>query len=310
MNNRIVHFLGPQRLKPTLIDAVKETGITGKIAVVTAGWQEREAEDGELNEHLEGRAVNLKLYERTDALVLVDRELAAAHRARQDLLRRIQEIHQVRLTYALDAARDLLARKGEARLLGPERLAAVEAVRTLDRDHLERIRSIHEDFENRWHPLARPEVARHRKEIAAILAGCDGLAVAGGHVAVLLNRLRFFGLADLIGDRPVFAWSAGAMALSESVVLFHDNPPQGPGNAEVLDAGLGLVRNVVPLPHARHRLNTEDGARVALFARRFTPASCLLLDDGARVAFSANGTATTRVEIRRLNGNGDVEAWT
>jgi hypothetical protein len=46
-------------------------------------------------------------------------------------------------------------------------------------------------------------------------------------VAVLVNRLRLFGLGDLVADKTVFAWSAGAMAVSERVVLFHDDPPQG-----------------------------------------------------------------------------------
>jgi len=250
--------------------------------------------------------VNLALYRRTEELIKIDRELAAAHRARQDVLRRIQEVHQVRLAYALDAARDLLARKGDIRFLGPERVAAVEAVRTLDREHFERVRDVHREFEERWHPADRPEVARHRAEIAAILADCDGLAIAGGHVAVLLNRLRFFALGDLAGDRTVFAWSAGAMALSERVVLFHDHPPQGAGNAEVLEEGLAFVPNVVPLPHARHRLDLEDPARVALFARRFTPASCLLLDEGARASFNGTGLVG-RVNLRRLAGSGDVE---
>ncbi len=44
------------------------------------------------------------------------------------------------------------------------------------------------------------------------------------------------------------------MVVCETVVLFHDSPPQGAGNAEVLDAGLGLARGVIALPHARRRL--------------------------------------------------------
>lgn len=107
--------------------------------------------------------------------------------------------------------------------------------------------------------------------------------IAGGHVAVLLNRLRLFGVIELAEDKPIVAWSAGAMALGARVVLFHDSPPWGAGNAEVLEVGLGCYRGLLPLPDARHWLRLEDPARVALFARRFAPDLCAALDDGAAV---------------------------
>jgi hypothetical protein len=79
-------------------------------------------------------------------------------------------------------------------------------------------------------PLRRPAVLKHRKELAKLLEGVAGLAIAGGHVATLLNRLELFGIAELLGDKPVFAWSAGRDGRqSERVVLFHDDPPQGRG---------------------------------------------------------------------------------
>jgi hypothetical protein len=124
-------------------------------------------------------------------------------------------------------------------------------------------------------------VARHRRELRQILRGCAALAVAGGHVAVLLYRLRLFDLASLLDDQLIVAWSAGAMALAERVVLFHDRPPQGAGNAEVLDFGLGLFPAVVPLPHARRRLALDDPVRVGLLARRLLPATCVAMDEGA-----------------------------
>jgi hypothetical protein len=66
-------------------------------------------------------------------------------------------------------------------------------------------------------------------------------------------------------------------------VLFHDRSPQGPGHPEVYGSGLSLVRGVVPLPHARTRLMLADTPRMAVFARRFAPARCILLDTGTRV---------------------------
>jgi hypothetical protein len=70
------------------------------------------------------------------------------------------------------------------------------------------------------------------------------------------------------------------MAVAERVVLFHDHPPQGAGNAELFEAGLGLVPATVFLPHAADRLATNDLERVALLARRFAPAALYTLDDG------------------------------
>ena len=62
-------------------------------------------------------------------------------------------------------------------------------------------------------------------------------------------------------ELPVVAWSAGAMALTSKVVLFHDYAPRGSHEAEVFDRGLGRVPGVIALPHARRRLRLEDRAR-------------------------------------------------
>ena len=43
--------------------------------------------------------------------------------------------------------------------------------------------------------------------------------------------------------------------------------------------------HVVPLPHARARLLLDDTARMAVFAQRFAPARCILLDQGTRAEF-------------------------
>lgn len=51
----------------------------------------------------------------------------------------------------------------------------------------------------------------------------------------------------------------------------------------MLDAGLGLARGVVALPHARRRLKLDDALRVRLIAQRFAPARAFALDEGARV---------------------------
>ena len=81
------------------------------------------------------------------------------------------------------------------------------------------------------------------------------------------------------------AWSAGAMVVSDRIVLFHDSPPQGRGNAELLGAGLGLFPGVVVLPHASRRLMLHNHARISVFARRFATAVCVALDDRCWLRF-------------------------
>ncbi len=298
-------ILGPQRLRPTVDRALAELGIDGRIAVVTAGWQEREQEDQDLDEHLGHRVVNLLLYERGERVFERDADLFAAHRERQDRLRELRDLYGRRLLHALAAARELLGLDGDSDLLERERREAIAAVRDLDRHHLDEIGKIHGAFERRWRPARRAAIRRERDDLAAVLAGVEALAVAGGHVAVLLNRLRLFGVLELVGARPILAWSAGAMALAERIVLFHDSPPQGAGNAEVLEAGLGLINGLLPFPHARRRLRLDDPARVALLARRFAPARCIALDGGDGLAY--DGSWRTLAPLRLLREDGAIQ---
>jgi hypothetical protein len=321
-----VVLLGSQRFTPTLGEAVAAAGVAGRLASVTAGWQEREGEDLELHEHLGERTVNLMLYARGEDVFERDPELAAAHRERQERLRELQAIYRLRLAHAQAALRELLTelvdggalesvtRRGRRRigdpLLAAEVRAAREEIRALDRRHLERTNALHDAFEAQWRPRDRPVLARHAAAVERLLERADGLLIAGGHVAILANRLRLFGLGERIGERAVFAWAAGAMAATERIVLFHHSPPQGYGNTELLEAGLGLAPGVVAFPHPRRRLDLGDRRRVEALARRFAPADCLALEDGGWVIFeSGAGRSRRRIGpgVSRFDAAGDVE---
>jgi len=278
--NRVV-FLGPQRFRPTLVAVLDRLEIDGTVAAITAGWQERETEVDELKDHIHRELVNLRLYERAEQVFSGDVELRDALHDKQRRLRDLQTLYRRRLSHTLNAAREVMSLDGRDGFVREHRQAAVRAVRTLDRQHLTRVRRIHSEFEQRMNPTDRPHVATHRRELEDLVEQASVLTIAGGHVAILLNRLRLFGFADLLRSRTVVAWSAGAMALTERVVLFHDRPPQGAGDAEVLDAGLGRVDRIVALPHARRRLDLDDPVRVALLARRFSPDLPAMLDVGS-----------------------------
>jgi hypothetical protein len=281
-----VVLLGAQRFDPTLGDAVAEIGVTGRIGTITAGWQERESEDEDLALHLGGRTVNLRLHARGEAVFRADTELRQAHRERQALLRHRREFYRIRLEQELEAERVIRARSATPPELAAEQAqASVDALRALDRAHLASCARSRAEFEHRLALAERPEVARQRRELADLAAGCRAFAIAGGHVATLLNRFALFDVAALLRGKPVFAWSGGAMVISDRVVLFHDHPPQGPGAAEVLEAGLGLVPDVVFLPQPEERLDLAQTERVAGLVRRFAPARCIALPSRSRVAW-------------------------
>jgi hypothetical protein len=301
----MICLLGPQRLKPTLGAAI--AGIDGRIATVTAGWQEREADDQELDAELGGRSINLRLHARGEAIFAADEELKEAHRLRQERLMQLQGFYQVRLDGLMEAARAVARRTTDAATLAEEQQLSLEAVRALDRVHLRRVAEVYAEFDATWKPTAREAVAEQRSDVAGALARCAAVAIAGGHVAVLLNRLKLFDVAGLLDGRPVFAWSAGAMAVSDTVVLFHDSPPQGAGTPQVFDAGLGLAHGIVALPSPRQRLKLDDRERVAQLARRFAPAACVAFDDGARVSWRGDRFAGAQGTVR-LDASGRTDA--
>jgi hypothetical protein len=302
-------LLGPQR-RPTLDAVVRSLGLAGPFATVTAGWQEREPDDGELSAVLGGRVVKLELYQRWLDVQERDPEYAAAERALQGILAELQDLYLLRLDYALRAVYALQRRAETDQLhgtLGTEPVTeAVTAVRSLDEAHLTRLNHLRGEFFARLQPHDRPVIAEHRAAVAGLLGGAAALVMAGGHVGVLAEVLHLFNVAAALRS-PVIAWSAGAMALADRIVLFGDRSAHGPGHPEVYGSGLSVVREVVLLPHARARLLLDDAPRMAVFAQRFAPARCILLEAGARVEFPGSGgglPAGTRV----LAGDGRVTA--
>ncbi|HKA88805.1 MAG TPA: hypothetical protein VKE22_14145, partial [Haliangiales bacterium] len=99
----MIILLGPQRLRPTLPQVMAEHGVSGPVATVTAGWQEREEDDQELHDALGGASRNLRLYARAEEVFREDPDLHQAYRRRQERLRAMQDYYRIRLDYALEA---------------------------------------------------------------------------------------------------------------------------------------------------------------------------------------------------------------
>ncbi len=283
-----ITVLGPQR-RPTVGQFVWASEDDRPIATVTAGWQEREPDDGELGSLLGGRGVNLALHRRWLDVLERDREFATAEQEHRGVLDELQQLYLVALDHALRALYTTAQRgDGRPRTRKAALADALAVVRLVDERHVLRVRDAHQHFYAAWSPQERPIVSEHREEVRRILEPAAGLVVAGGHVGVLVQVLHLFHVAPFI-PATVVAWSAGAMALTERVVLFHDRAPQGPAHTEIYDDGLGMIRGVVLLPHARRRLHVEDLGRMGVLASRFEPARCVVLDDGVRIDFTAAG---------------------
>jgi len=291
-------LLGPQR-RPTLDGVVRSLGLSGPVATVTAGWQEREPDDTLLGTLLGGRAVNLALYRRWLDVQDRDPEYSAGARRLADTVAELQDLYLLRLDYALRAVYAVQRRSAS----GDAVQDAVDAVRDLDTEHLRRVNVARREYFDQLAPHDRPVIAEHRAEVSAVLADAPALVIAGGHVGVLAEVLHLFNVAAALNGAPVIAWSAGAMALADRIVLFHDRSPQGPGHAEVYGSGLSLLRDVVLLPHARARLLLDDTARMAVFARRFAPARCVLLEAGTRIDVSADGAWPPGVRVLGQDGH-------
>jgi hypothetical protein len=63
-----------------------------------------------------------------------------------------------------------------------------------------------------------------------------------------------------------------------------------------------VLRGMVPLPHARARLLLDDKPRMTVFARRFAPARCVLLENGTRVDTDSDGTCPPGTQVLAEDG--------
>ncbi len=219
-------LLGPQRFVTTVGPAVRALGVDGPIAVINAGWEERESDDGELNDLLDGRAVNLRLHHRMFDVVDTDERFRAAALAFRDRHDELRAFYGLRIQAAMDAVEAVMHRTSTQGLRDSALVAAIESVRDVDRWYAAVLKDLYRELDTAAPPDESAQIGWHRGEIEAILRDCAAVVLPGGHVGTLLRALRLFRVA-LPADRPVVAWSAGAMALTDKVVLFHDFAPQG-----------------------------------------------------------------------------------
>lgn len=292
-------LLGPQRPSPNLGDALARIPGDGPIVTITAGWRLDERETDALHAVVGPEAVHLPLYQWFEECMEDMPATRERYRQRQQQLIRVKELYRVRLHRALEAVRTLIEQMDDAPELVEHQLElAVADVRRIDRQFVDHSKSLFASYADVSRPWELPEVAARRKESAALLSSAKAILIAGGHVAVLRNRLLFFGVHQQLfqawlQNTAVVAWGAGAMVLTDPIVLFYDDPPDGPSHPEILDSGLALVQDTVVLPDAEKRLRLNDAMRVRLLAGRFRPHRCIAMENGAFLE-SVDGTFVQR----------------
>lgn len=330
-----ITFLGPQRT-PRVPHVVRHLGLRGRrFGMITAGWRDRESDDGLLSELLGGNTVNLGLWGLMQQLWEADPELAAADQRRRMVHTEMQELYLVGLEQANEAIRRIrLHEPRDPRVVEQALDDALDVMRTLDQRHVERVDELNEDFYERHQPQHRDAVVAARFRVGRVVAGCDAIAITGGHVGVLMGAMHVFNLGPALATpatpdpleeagvrgardpedlpaptllRPVLAWGAGAMALTERIVLFYDHAVTSPGVSEMLMGGLGLTRGVVALPSPRERLDMSDRRRLGMLARRALPRRGLLLDQRTAVTLTADGRLPD--DARVLGTDGTVKTY-
>jgi hypothetical protein len=235
-----------------------------------------------------------------------DPELAEGDRRRRIVHTEMQELYLIGLEQAAVAIRRIREHTPrDERVVDMAVDDVLEIMRRMDARHLERVADLNQSFYARYEPQHRDAVVDGRFRVGRLIADCEAIAITGGHVGVLMGALHLFNVAPAlaaprVGDdsdevgtpqllRPVLAWGAGAMALTERVLLFYDHAVSGPPVSELLMNGLGLTRGIVALPSPKERLAMRDPGRMSVLVRRAAPAHALLLDEQADVTLTARG---------------------
>ena len=312
-----LHVLGSQRPDPNVPAVLSALPGDGRVVLISAGWRFEETDAPDALRRMGIQVVHLPLYEWFEVIRQAAPELDAAWKERQQAVLGLKATYRARVKCAIEALGAVNAlRAGGSRVAEEEWQDALADVRRLDERVQARTTEIVQQFPAAERPWEHPAVREHYRVIEFAWNRPKAVMVAGGHVGVLVSRLRFFGVPDLLraawrDGAAILAWSAGAMALSERIVLFYDDPPEGEAWPEVMDRGIGLFPGAVFLPHARRRLRLDDAQRVGILANRFGPAPCVGLEMGAHLQWEggewvSHGKPGTALW---LTGEGAVVGW-
>src|SRR5829696_8532314 len=188
-------LLGPQRFTTTVGATVRSLKVSGRIAMVNSGWEERESDDGELAGLLDGRGVNLRLHHRMLDVLAKDNYFRSAALAFRDRMDELRAFYGIRLQAASDAVQ-AVAHRTSIHAVGPAaEEAAIEAVRDVDRWYAAQLDELYREVRAAAATEDNGTLGWHRGEVGAVLDECEAVVIAGGNVRTLLQTLRVFDVA-------------------------------------------------------------------------------------------------------------------
>lgn len=304
-------LLGPQRFTVRATAALRSLDTTGPVAVINAGWEEREDDIAELDAALDHRMRGLRLFHRLTDVLRKEPEFGAAASRFRDRHDELTGLYRIRLDHAMNGVyavqHQIPSHPARAHQSAAYRALhdAVAGVRAIDQWYVAELDRLYLELEVEGGVNTSEVIGWHRAEIRTLQNDCVAWVLPGGNIRTLMSVLRLFAVT-IPPEVPVVGWSAGAMALTERIAIFHDYGPDGARETELFDTGLGRVRGLVAFPHARRRLRMDAPDRLGILAMRFAPAQCVLLDDGVILDIGPDGLIPD--VARRVGGDGLIRS--
>src|SRR5262245_35491398 len=112
--------------------ALRSLDTEGPVATITAGWEEREEQDGELDELLSGRSRNLRLYHRMLDVLAKDEDFRRSALEFRDRLDELHTFYGLRVESAMAGVYAVQRRTSLHGMREPALEAAIASVRAVD----------------------------------------------------------------------------------------------------------------------------------------------------------------------------------
>lgn len=253
---------------------------------------------------------NLSVYNEFQRLRREDPGLAAAYRDKQQCVHRVMALYRQANRMGLRILKEELATVQEwypewsfaalldhgrkpqenddlaLRLVAEELSLQLDRIRDQDEWVVSRLQRLEASF-RRFAKLSKNRLWRAQQKVfTRRIRSAATIVVYGGHLAVLLNRLHFYNLGPVLRQAladgaTLVARSAGAMALGDRVVVYHDVYQDRHHTFELLGRGMGLLPGMLVLPQHAERIRRGSEDHLAFIARRFPLGACIGLDEGA-----------------------------
>lgn len=117
------------------------------------------------------------------------------------------------------------------------------------------------------------------------ILSANSIFVFGGDIAILINRIRFFDLRDVLIEAlnrgtNFFTVGAGSKIFCDKIFLFGESvhPGEKKERLEFFDNGLEIIKNIQILPQPVSQVDFEDRDTLSYIAHRFNSHTCVTLD--------------------------------